>query len=121
MGRQNNWKIGAKYEQLAADYLVQKGYQIVEQNSYTPYGEIDITARKDEYIIFCEVKFRSSDTYGDPLEAVDTRKQRRISRAAMYVFSHDAMIGRLTCRFDVIAVYQDESIRHIENAFEFQG
>ena len=78
-------------------------------------------AGKDNYIVFCEVKYRSSDRYGDALQAVDVRKQRRISRAAMYIFSHSARIRKLTCRFDVIAVYQDDSIRHIENAFEFQG
>lgn len=113
--------MGAKYEQLAVDYLVQEGYQIVDRNRYTPYGEIDIIAKKDNYIVFCEVKYRSSDRYGDPLQAVDWGKQQRISRAAMYIFSRNAIIRKLNCRFDVIAVYKDESIRHVENAFEFQG
>lgn len=121
MAKQNNRKIGAKYEQLAVKYLINKGYQIVGRNQYTPYGEIDILAQKEKCFVFCEVKYRSSDVYGDPLEAVDISKQRRISWAAMYIFSHNAYIRELECRFDVIAVYADETICHIENAFEFQG
>lgn len=121
MAKQNNRLIGAKYEQQAANYLIQEGYQIVDQNRYTPFGEIDILAQRDNCFIFCEVKYRSSNECGDPLQAVDIKKQRRISRAAMYIYSHNARIRQMECRFDVIAVYGDETIRHVENAFEFQG
>lgn len=117
----NNRKIGQKYEDIAAEYLTKKGYQIVKRNYRNPYGEIDILAQKDGVWIFCEVKFRSTRHCGSPLEAVDVRKQRRISKAAFYFYAYHGYAENTPCRFDVIAIYGDESVVHIENAFEFQG
>lgn len=85
------------------------------------YGEIDIVASKEEYIVFFECKYRSGNGYGDPLMAVDKRKQRRICKTALYYFAKHGYGTDRACRFDVIAIYGDDSVKHIENAFEFQG
>ncbi len=53
--------------------------------------------------------------------AVDIRKQRRICKTALYYFAKNEYGTDRACRFDVIAIYGDDSVRHIENAFEFQG
>ncbi|MSS63991.1 YraN family protein [Velocimicrobium porci] len=118
--RLNKRKIGTKYEEIAVCYLISKGYKIIERNYRNLYGEIDILAKKDSTLLFFEVKFRSDGSYGDPLEAVNHWKQKRISKAALYYYAKNGYAKNLPCRFDVIAIYGDGTINHIENAFEFQ-
>ena len=113
----NKRKVGAKYEAMAADYLQKKGYRIMERNFRSPFGEIDIIAEKDGVIVYVEIKYRSSLQYGDPLEAVAYRKQRQICRVANYHYAGYTGGREIPCRFDVIGIYGDGSIRHIENAF----
>ena len=116
----NKRRIGDKYEEIAAGYLLSKGYRIVKRNYRTPYGEIDILAEKDVAWIFCEIKFRSTENCGSPLEAVDRRKQRRLSRAALYFYASHGYAEDVPCRFDVIAIDGSGGVCHVENAFEFQ-
>lgn len=104
---------------MAAEYLKSKGYRILERNYRNRCGELDIIAEQDDAIIVVEVKFRKSGVYGDPLEAVNRNKQRRICRAALYYYVECGLAMDVPCRFDVIAIYGDNTIRHIENAFEF--
>ncbi|MCI8409999.1 MAG: YraN family protein [Lachnospiraceae bacterium] len=122
MGRVNKRQLGLEYEECAAEYLKAKGYQILARNYQNQYGEIDIIAKdnKDE-IVYCEIKFRRNNQYGDPVEAVDIRKQRRICKTALYHYARYGYMGKQSCRFDVIGIYGDGSIKHIEYAFEYQG
>lgn len=117
----NKRRVGAKYEEIAADYLMQQGYEILERNHRNPYGELDIVAKKDGMLIYVEIKFRSSSRYGEPLEAVDIRKQKRVSRAGLYHYARHGIMGNMPCRFDVIGIDKDGSIRHVRNAFDYQG
>lgn len=80
----NRRKIGQKHEELAAKYLEEKGYEILERNYRIRTGEIDLIARDDRYLVFVEVKYRKNLQMGDPLEAVDSRKQQQIYRTARY-------------------------------------
>lgn len=118
----NTRKIGEKYERVAEEYLKGLGYEILERNYRSYFGEIDLILwePKDDIIIYCEVKYRSSSLYGSPLEAVDARKQRKISRTAFYHQSHDRRAGGKKCRFDVIGIYKDNKIEHIKGAFEYR-
>ncbi len=117
----NNRTTGMKYETLAAGYLQEKGYRILVRNFRCRFGEIDIIAEDGGVLVFFEIKFRSSGQCGNPLEAVDVRKQRRISRAALYYYKENGYVKEQPCRFDVIGIEGNGFIRHIENAFEFQG
>ena len=119
MGK-NNRQIGSKYEQLAADYLKKQGYCIVERNYYTPYGEIDIIAKQDEVLVFVEIKYRSNRRYGAATDAVDHRKQWRISKSAMYYYAYHGYEEQRPCRFDVITV-QGSAVTHIQDAFDYCG
>ena len=114
-------KIGNTGEEQAAVYLKQMGFTILERNFRTPFGEVDMIASKDNVVVYFEVKYRSTGNYGDPLEAVNQKKQRQISRVANYHYASYAKGRELPCRFDVIGIYGDGTIRHIENAFYFQG
>lgn len=109
-------KTGFTYEQKAAEYLRQKGCQILKQNFYTKFGEIDLIAKDGRYLVFIEVKYRASGRGGHPLEAVDHKKQERIRRAAQFFLLRFGYPENTPCRFDVIGILKDE-ICHIENAF----
>lgn len=119
--RHNTRTIGTRYEKVAAEYLEQKGYKILQKNYRNRYGEIDVIAQKDAVLVFIEIKFRSSDSYRDPLEAVDQRKQKRISQTALFYYAAHGYSENASCRFDVIGIYEDGTVKHIENAFEFVG
>lgn len=114
----NNRAKGAFYEGVASEYLRRKGYIISETNFTARGGEIDIIAEHNGVTVYCEVKFRNGAGYGDPLEAVDARKRQRIVKAALYHRYIRGCPENKPCRFDVIAIYGNGRIKHIENAFE---
>lgn len=123
--KRNTRSIGKKYEDMASLFLKEKGYHILDRNYRNVCGELDIVAKKDGMLVFLEVKYRGSDVCGDPLEAVDIRKQRRISRTALYYLMRHGYGMETPCRFDVIAIYGNpggkDTVRYVENAFEFCG
>lgn len=108
--------IGAYGEKLAQEYLLAKGYHILECNFKVFVGEIDLIATIEEYLVFVEVKTRKNDHYGAPGDFVTPSKQRKIQRAAeAYLEISDLA---LQPRFDVIEIYCDSGdIEHIEDAF----
>lgn len=117
----NKRRIGAQYETQACEYLIHKSYQILERNFRCRQGEIDIIAKEPatHTLVFCEVKYRQDNAYGDCLEAVDLRKQHQISRTALVYYAYHGYAQEVPCRFDVIAIYGNGTIRHIENAFSY--
>lgn len=112
-------KIGEQYEEKAVEYLTEKGYRILDRNYSVRGGELDVIAVKEDTVVFVEVKYRSNSRYGDPLEAVNLRKQKHICRAALHYYSVHKECRGMGCRFDVIAIYGSGEVKHIENAFEF--
>ncbi|MBO5372626.1 MAG: YraN family protein [Lachnospiraceae bacterium] len=116
----NKRGVGSDYETLAMEYLEGEKYQILERNFHSRWGEIDIIARDGDYLVFVEVKYRKNSSCGNPLEAVDARKQKRICRTAVYYLSKNGYGDSKPCRFDVIA-FEGEEVLHIKNAFEFAG
>lgn len=117
----NKRQLGSFYEQQAVDYLKAKGYSILERNFHAGRsGEIDIIAQDVEgTLVICECKYRTDTASGDALEAVDWRKQRQICKTTLYYYTRHGYGMEHPCRFDVIALYGDGTITHIENAFEF--
>ena len=117
----NKRQIGTKYEELAAAYLQEHGYRILGCNVRCRHGELDIVAAgPDGTLTAVEVKYRSSDAYGDALEAVGIKKQKTISSCMQEYLVRHGLTGR-ACRFDVIAVYGDGSLCHVADAFPFRG
>lgn len=112
--------LGKKGEDFAANFLEKIGYEIIERNFHSRYGEIDIIAKKDEYIAFVEVKTRKADVKYAPSEAVTYTKQKKINLTALtYIVKNDVS---LQPRFDIIEVMSNEGriykVNHIENAFD---
>lgn len=117
--RSSNRKKGAKYEEMAAEYLEKQGFQMLQQNFNSRFGEIDLIAREGKYLVFIEVKYRATDSGGHPLEAVDRKKQRRIIKTAQFYCLRYGYGENTPCRFDVVGIIGDEII-HVRNAFELQ-
>ena len=112
----NKRQTGAAYELKAEEYLLADGYKILERNFRNRSGEIDLIAKKDGQIHFIEVKYRTTSSFGSPLEAVDFRKQNQIRKVAMYYLMKNKLSEWTPCQFDVIA-FEGEEMTHIENAF----
>ena len=115
----NKKALGEKGEEIAAKYLKNCGMEIITMNYRCKIGEIDIIAREGNTYVICEVKYRSSSMSGTPFEAVDYKKQRIISRCALfYITKHK--VTDVPCRFDVIGV-TDKEVEVIKNAFDYIG
>lgn len=104
----NKRTTGSRYESLAAAFLEEKGYHILERNYRNRKGEIDLIAREKGYLVFIEVKYRSNLEKGWPEEAVDPRKQQKIRQvASVYLYSHGCPEDT-PCRFDVVGILGDQ-------------
>ena len=113
----NTRKHGSGYEQVAADFLMKQGYEILEMNYRVRQGEIDIIAREGKCIVFVEVKYRARGQ-SSALSAVDYGKQRKISRVALTYITRNRLSEYSPYRFDVIAV-TDDGCTLIRNAFDY--
>lgn len=111
----NNRKIGLEGESAACDYLVNKGYTIVERNYACKLGEIDIVAQKQNLLVFVEVKTRETTKFGMPFEAVTSSKIKNIIAVAKYYLMCHKCSG-MDIRFDVISILRGQ-IEHIDDAF----
>lgn len=112
----NKRKFGMIGEKIAQGYLLNKGYDIIETNFYTRRGEIDIIAKKDNCIIFVEVKSRSNVTYGTPAMAVNYIKRKHMKTASKIYLSLNNL-NNSPVRFDVVEVFikeKDYKINHIK-------
>jgi putative endonuclease len=118
MNKKANKKKGDWGEKLAAAYLIEKGYSIIEKQWQYARYEIDLIAQKDNLMVFVEVKTRFSAEYGEPWTAVNLNKQRKICRSADYYlrfFRVDA-----EPQFDIVSIVRAEGttkITHLERAF----
>lgn len=117
--KRNRTDLGGRGEAYGKAFLKRKGYRILEENYRTSIGEIDIIARDGDTVVFVEVKTRESGRFGRPFEAVDLRKQRKISGAALLYLKQFRSVP--PCRFDVVSVYEGKSglkAELIRDAFE---
>ena len=105
--------IGRKYEAVACAFLKEKGYKILRQNYANKLGEIDIICKHNETIVFVEVKYRTSNKFGRPIEAITYSKLKKIRLTATAFLKENGWLNK-NCRFDAIEILNDE-IRHIEN------
>jgi putative endonuclease len=103
-------------ERRAARWYRLRGYRILDTNRWIAGNEIDVVARRGSTIVFCEVKSKSGDGFGDPLEMVTPEKARRVRRAAeAWLATHHESKG-LAVRFDVITEWGGR-LEHLPDAF----
>lgn len=112
----NTRKTGEQWEEAAADYLRTQGMRIVERNFRGRQGEIDLIGYHQGYLVFVEVKYRSTTAKGSAAAAVDGHKQRQICKTADYYRYIHNMGDDVGVRYDVVAI-QGSEIEWIKNAF----
>ena len=119
-----NLNFGKSSEDKALSYLRWQGYKILETNYKKKLGEIDIIAKDDGRFCFIEVKSRSSVMFGLPKEAVNRRKQHKLSQSALAYLKERQLLNQ-SCRFDVLALNRDEQgqpgFELLKDAFELNG
>ena len=114
----NKRRFGIIGEKIAQGFLLNKGYDILETNFHTKRGELDIIAKKDECIIFVEVKTRTNLKFGTPAMAVNYTKKKHIKSAAKTFLYLNRRYGD-EVRFDVVEIFINNGkceIEHIEGA-----
>jgi putative endonuclease len=112
----NASELGKLGEQLAVDYLADCGLQVLDRNWRCADGEIDIVALERQALVICEVKARSDNRYGGPLEVISARKRTRLRKLAVrWVMAHGLYYEEI--RIDVVGVIRvrpDEfSVEHV--------
>jgi putative endonuclease len=111
----NNLVTGKEGEEIAARHLEQMGFEVMEKNYRSGRAEIDLVIRKESLLVFVEVKFRTKVNFGQPEDAVNSRKEELILGAAEnYIYDHNWQ-GKV--RFDIISIVNKKEILHIEDAF----
>ena len=113
-------KLGGRGEALAWDFLKKQGYNLIEKNFRNRFGEVDIIAKKDGFLIFLEVKTRRDDRFGIGAESVDWRKRQKLTRVAQAYLQTRGLENR-PARFDVLSVtwdgVQEPDFLLLEDAF----
>ena len=112
--------IGDEAEDLACEFLQQKGWEILDRNYYSGHSEIDIIAKDGQVTVFLEVKMRSSAKFGQPFEYVTEAKVEHVFKAAeAWAIEHGLQSSPM--RFDVIGILKQKNqapeINHIEDAY----
>jgi len=123
MGHEFNTSLGKAGEDAAEVFLEDKGYKILARNFRERYGELDLVAKKDNWLVFVEVKLKHGEEFGTASEMVTYRKIRKILKTAQrYMMQNNIDPENTNWRVDVITVeFQGDQriIEHLENAVTF--
>lgn len=114
-------QFGQASEMQAEQFLLAKGYRILDRNVRTPLGELDLVAEDHGVVVFVEVKGRATEAFGGALLAVDHRKRVKLTKLAAQYLAQRHWCDK-ACRFDVVLVQGIPSdpgrIEHLQNAFD---
>lgn len=105
-------------EDIAMMFLTKQGVEILERNYRIKGGEIDIIYKDGDYLSFAEVKYRSSDAFGQAYEAVDYAKRKRICKASRVYLYSKHIPENVYIRYDVISI-MDKEVTWYKNAFDY--
>ena len=120
----HNKDIGQTGEKEAVNYLLKKGYQVIEQNFHSHWGEIDIISQKNKTLVFIEVKTRMNNGFGKPYESVNSAKIKKLFRSIQYfLLKKDFKDYKLS--LDVISIELNsnlslKNLKHFENVSAYQ-
>lgn len=123
MEQANRKTIGQEGEDLAVEYLVSKGFEIITRNYRYGHGEIDIIVndKSNNHLVFVEVKTRKNLEFGEPENAITKSKIKQLKKIAE-AYLYEKEIKEVECRFDVIAIIWNREtkpkITHFKNAFD---
>lgn len=124
MYKKENYNKGKNGEEMAREFLVKKGFELVESNYENKIGEIDLVMVDKDWLVFVEVKLKVGDKFGTPEEMIDKRKLSKIKRVAeSYLVLEKKKIKRFEkFRIDAVCMVTDENkeilrINHYENIY----
>jgi putative endonuclease len=107
-------ELGQQGERKAEEFLLQKGYAIIARNYRYKRSEIDLIVQKENWLVFVEVKLRTSKAFGFPEESVNAAKRKKILEGAAQYLHETNWTGNV--RYDIVAIHNNE-IEHFEDAF----
>jgi putative endonuclease len=120
--KQRNFETGRLGEKMAGEFLTKKGYQILERNFRTRFGEIDLIVTKNNVLVFVEVKLKIGEDFGTPEEMIDKKKLWQVEKTAQRFLIENPSYEKKyeSFQFDAVCVVLDESrevkrISHYEN------
>jgi putative endonuclease len=112
---------GARYEDIALAHLEKAGLALLARNYRCRYGEIDLVMRDGDDVVFVEVRYRRTRSFGGGIDSVDAGKRAKLVRAAGAFLADHAQLAACACRFDVLAIGPAPDAPQIDwrrNAFE---
>ena len=112
--------IGQQTEGLALGYLQGQGLTLVSRNFRCKGGEIDLIMRDHNHLVFVEVRFRASASFGSAVESIERRKQLKLTRAAQAYLQQQQLVDTQACRFDTLCIQGDQhspEFYWVRNAF----
>lgn len=101
----NKLRPGQRHEQLAQQFLIRHGHQILAQNFFCKGGELDLVTLNHKTLVFIEVKFRADPYHGHPSEFVNATKQQRLQHCAQVFLQRHPQYQRHEMRFDVLSFF----------------
>ena len=107
---------GKRAERRASRWYRLRGYRVLAENEWIGGYELDLVLRRGRRLVFCEVKAKTGERFGDPTEMVDAEKQRRVRRAAEGWLARHPEAAGLTVTFDVVAV-RGRRLERLSEAF----
>jgi putative endonuclease len=108
---------GDDKERLAEEYLVAKGFSLIERNFLCKSGEIDLIMKDQDYLVFIEVRYRENQEFGGALASITLGKQKKLRRAAEYYLLQHFGNTPPPCRFDAVGIEGEDEIKWVKNAF----
>jgi putative endonuclease len=105
---------GKDGEDRAERFLAEKGFEIVARNYRYKRSEIDLIVRKENWLVFVEVRMRNSTAFGHPEETISEAKQKKVMEGAAHYLEESKWMGNV--RYDIVAIMQQEIV-HFEDAF----
>jgi putative endonuclease len=108
--------VGDDKERLAENYLLIKGFRLIERNFLCRGGEIDLIMQDQDYLVFIEVRYRKNTQFGGALASITPHKQKKLRRAAEFYLLKN-FNNPPPCRFDAIGIESNDRLEWIKNAF----
>jgi len=107
--------VGKSGENIAQEYLEKKGYNVIDRNYRTKYGEIDLIVKKDGILIFVEVRSKTGEQFGTPEDTINRIKVRKIQRNAIAYAARKKWQGQYKIDAICIILNQDNSVKRLDH------
>jgi len=105
----NDYELGKIGEQKACDYLIEKGYELIDKNFRSRMGEIDLVVKKGQILVFVEVKLKTSDKFGTPEEMITPAKIGKVRKMAEFFLLKHPEFREMLYRIDTVCLLANES------------